>query len=160
MGKSQKRKGNEGERELVKLLNKAGVECRKTPMSGALHFWKGDVEFAPYFENGEKGEVKRREDIANKYYKILDNVFEPVEVVNKRNKESFVLMRIEDFIEIKRGELIYSELIQYPKEILIKKMLIPKGNGIKYVFGRKNNQYWLCLMRLADFGELFKNGKI
>ena len=98
MGSSQKRKGNEGERELVRLLNKAGVECRKTPMSGALHFWKGDVEFAPYFENGIKGEIKRRKKINNLFYDMLKEA--RYGFIRGDNKSWLVVMDLDEFAEM------------------------------------------------------------
>ena len=57
MGRSQRRKSIEAERELVRLLHDLGFpEARRVPLSGALEGMAGDVEVMP----GVVLESKRR----------------------------------------------------------------------------------------------------
>jgi len=58
MGRKSIRKGKAGENEVIKLLQKYGIEAERVPLSGALKSSKyaGDVVPA----NGKRIEVKRR----------------------------------------------------------------------------------------------------
>lgn len=59
IGKRSKKKGYEGEREVVELLNKYGIEAERVPLSGALKCdkYSCDVHIT---EIDKRVEVKRR----------------------------------------------------------------------------------------------------
>ncbi|MGI5997864.1 MAG: hypothetical protein ACOX89_04275, partial [Lutispora sp.] len=58
IGKRSKRKGYDGEREVVELLNKFGVDAERVPLSGALKSEKYSCDVV--LSNGKRIEVKRR----------------------------------------------------------------------------------------------------
>lgn len=94
MGRSEKRKGTEGERELVRILNKSGVNCMRIPLSGSIWSWKGDIDFF----NGIKGEVKRRRRINKLFYEMLEEA--TYGFIRGDNKPWLVVMGLEDFVEM------------------------------------------------------------
>ena len=57
-GKRSKRKGYDGEAEVVKLLQKNGIEAERVPLSGALKSEKYSCDVV--LSNGKRIEVKRR----------------------------------------------------------------------------------------------------
>jgi Holliday junction resolvase len=67
MGKSSKRKGAHYERHIVKLHTEIGIVARKTPLSGALKEFPGDVTVADHFIC----EVKARK-LANGFKVVRD----------------------------------------------------------------------------------------
>lgn len=58
-GRSARRKGAEGEREVARILKSQGFDATRTPNSGGLS-WRGDVQGVP----GYVIEVKRQETLA------------------------------------------------------------------------------------------------
>jgi hypothetical protein len=58
IGKRSKKKGYQGEREVVELLYKYGIGAERVPLSGALKSQKYSCDVA--LENGKRIEVKRR----------------------------------------------------------------------------------------------------
>jgi len=57
-GKRSKRKGYDGEAEVVKLLQKNGIDAERVPLSGALKSEKYSCDVV--LPNGKRIEVKRR----------------------------------------------------------------------------------------------------
>lgn len=57
-GKRSKRKGYDGEAEVVKLLQKYGIDAERVPLSGALKSEKYSCDVV--LPNGKRIEVKRR----------------------------------------------------------------------------------------------------
>jgi len=62
-GKGRRRKGINAERELVRILKKAGINAKRIPLSGATEYQKGDI----LIDNIFVAEVKRRKRVALLY---------------------------------------------------------------------------------------------
>ena len=71
-GGGPKLKGKRGEREVVRRLRGAGIRARRTPLSGSMDGYPGDVAV----ELGGRelvGEVKRRRDGFRELYRWLED---------------------------------------------------------------------------------------
>jgi Holliday junction resolvase len=115
MGRKSIRKGKAGENEVVKLLQKYGIEAERVPLSGALKSSKyaGDVVLA--LANDKRIEVKRRKTGLKTIQKWL-NQDEHVNYIFFRedgNRENWiVIMRFSEFVELVQtgeGEDGYSQ---------------------------------------------------
>lgn len=64
-GKSQRRKGDCFERELVNALKARGLNAMRVPLSGSTEFQKGDVVVNAGFDSTTRyvGECKRRKNL-------------------------------------------------------------------------------------------------
>ncbi len=69
-GRRSKRKGYAGEKEVVELLTKHGIEAERVPLSGALKSDKYSCDVA--LGNGKRIEVKRRKSGMRTIQKWLD----------------------------------------------------------------------------------------
>lgn len=70
-GKSARRKGSEGEREIVRLLRESDIRAKKVPLSGAIEGFKDDVLVGVGKEQ-LRAEVKRRRDGWRELYTWLN----------------------------------------------------------------------------------------
>ena len=94
-GKKSRDKGYRGERNLVKLLNEAGIEARRIPLSGAT-WMKGDL----VIEN-MKAEVKVRKEGFKRIYDWLSG--NDLLFLKADRKDYLVVMRLDLFEKILKG---------------------------------------------------------
>lgn len=106
-GKRAKRKGYTGEKEVVELLQKYGIEAERVPLSGALKSQKYSCDVVCKIKDIEKRiEVKRRKTGLNTIYKWLEqdknsNMF----FMRQDNKGWLVCMTIDEFLLlVKEGD--------------------------------------------------------
>ncbi len=90
-------KGINGEREIVRMLRTRGIDVKRIPMSGALWWMKGDLQFSDKI----KGEVKRRKRINKLFYEILTNA--QFGFVRGDNEDWLVFMNLDEFVEMYRA---------------------------------------------------------
>lgn len=95
MGRASRRKGTDGERELVHYLNDRGIGSRRVPLSGAVDGYEGDV-VAWLAASERRIEVKRRRGFASIYAWLSDNY---ALVFRGDRSEWVITMRLDDFIE-------------------------------------------------------------
>lgn len=69
MGLMQKRKGGRIEREFVQLLEKNGIKAHKTPLSGAIVGYKGDIIMEL---DGKRYQVEVKSRASGEGFKKLD----------------------------------------------------------------------------------------
>ena len=99
-----RRKGSVGEREIVKILKAARIAARRVPLSGSMSAtgFGGDVLVRD--GDGEaRWEVKRR----GQGFKRIERWLEDAAVVAFRGdrQEWFATLRLDDLIELMRGQL-------------------------------------------------------
>lgn len=100
-GNHSRNKGYRGERELVKILQEAGIKAKRVPLSGATEFQKGDI----VFKSGSRQyniEVKRRHKVNSLLYNMLEN--SDFGALRADNKGWIVLMPLETFIRLLNQE--------------------------------------------------------
>lgn len=92
MAAKSRRKGYESERELVLILNAAGHEARRVPLSGAQEGYPGDL-----IVDGQRWEVKRRAAGFKQIYEWLgDNA---VLAIRADRREWLVVMTLRDWLK-------------------------------------------------------------
>lgn len=101
MSKKSIRKGKAGENEVVKLLQRYGIQAERVPLSGALKSsrYAGDVVLA----NGKRIEVKRRKTGLKTIQKWLnqDKYTNYIFFREDGDRENWiVIMPIGEFIEL------------------------------------------------------------
>lgn len=98
MANPSKRKGSGFEREIVKLLQEAGIAAERVPLSGAVKggSFEGDIDF-PVRNIDRKGECKRRRRFATLYGWLGANF---CLFLREDNNEPLVVMRLSDFAEL------------------------------------------------------------
>ena len=94
-GKKSRDKGYRGERNLVKLLNEAGIEARRIPLSGAT-WMKGDLVIV-----NMKAEVKVRKEGFKRIYDWLSG--NDLLFLKADRKDYLVVMRLDLFEKILKG---------------------------------------------------------
>lgn len=94
-GKKSRDKGYRGERNLVKLLNEAGIKAKRIPLSGAT-WMKGDL----VIEN-MKAEVKVRKEGFKRIYDWLSG--NDLLFLKADRKDYLVVMRLNLFERILKG---------------------------------------------------------
>lgn len=99
MGKSERRKGINAERELVHLLEDLGMKAHRVPLSGAMANYKDDI----VLEDESTIEVKRRKKIP----KLLKEMLESADygAIREDRGEWLVVMRVEEFAELFKKSL-------------------------------------------------------
>ena len=105
MGKSERRKGNRVEREIVRMLNGAGIPARRVPLSGACEGFEGDIVIG----DGYKAEVKARK--SGEGFKQIDAWLGAKDFLFlKRDRGTpTVVMPWEMFVELARAEKLARE---------------------------------------------------
>lgn len=99
-GKRAKRKGYAGENEIVKLLQKYGIEAERVPLSGALKGkLSGDINCTIKGQE-KKIESKRRKDGFKQLYKYLEQ--DDCEYVFMRadRKDWIVAMTFDEWLDL------------------------------------------------------------
>ena len=100
-GRASKLKGDRAERELVKLLQLAGVAAERTPMSGATRssrFGGGYDLHVPIFGREWKAESKHHATGFARLYKWLKPV--DILIVRADYKEPLVVLPLKTLVEI------------------------------------------------------------
>lgn len=100
MGKSQKDKGYRGENNLRHLLQDAGIECKRIPLSGASAILPGcDLLIG---EDERQAEVKIR---GNGFKKLYDWLANNEYLFVKADRLPYLaVMRVDDFIKLVLGK--------------------------------------------------------
>jgi Holliday junction resolvase len=94
-GKSPRQKGDRLEREVVKLLQAAGVPARRVPLSGSIAGYPGDV-VVTVAGRDHVLECKSRRDFATLYAWLerRDAV-----ILKADRKEPLMVLRLSDFLK-------------------------------------------------------------
>lgn len=99
-GKGSKRKGNSGEREIVRIFEDLGYDARRTPLSGGGHI-KGDVVGPPVLHI----EVKRQE--RTNFYEWFRQAEKdrppgkmPIVLHRKNNGQWMAFCRLDNFLQL------------------------------------------------------------
>jgi len=98
MGARSKRKGYRGEHELEQLLRIHGLNARRVPLSGAAPGTTGDM----LIEGFEPAEVKYRESIGAYLWDWLEKA--SCLFLRRNGKSWLVVMRLDDWVELVKGE--------------------------------------------------------
>lgn len=121
MGRLSRQKGQTYEREALKLLQSAELECRRSAASGAQEGYVGDIEVDLY--GGMDVEVKY--SACDSGMKIIRRYLEPVHMVMSRTagegwilsfKEDVALKLLQDANELEMIRLNNPELFGSPEE--------------------------------------------
>ncbi len=98
-GRAPRRKGDRLEREVVKLLQAAGVPAKRVPLSGSMAGYPGDV-VANMAGRELCLEVKARRD-----FKTLHAWLEHRDalILKADRKEALVVLRLADFLKVLGG---------------------------------------------------------
>ena len=103
-GKKSKRKGYTGEREIVQLLNKYGIEAERVPLSGALKGkLSGDIDCTIKGES-KKIEVKRRKDGFKELYKFIEQDDSDYIFMRADRKDWIVAMTFGEWLELVKDD--------------------------------------------------------
>lgn len=106
IGKRSKQKGYEGEREVVELLNKYGIEAERVPLSGALKSEKYSCDVhMPGID--KRIEVKRRKSGMKTIQKWLDEDVNSNYIFFREDGDRdgwVVIMPYTEFIDLVGGE--------------------------------------------------------
>jgi len=104
-GRSAKQKGSRKEREVADAINKAfNCKCRRTPMSGALPDWKGDICQLPEELNDLCLEVKCQEK--TKIWQWLEQAEResgrktPVLLFSRNRSKTYAVMEMNDWLNL------------------------------------------------------------
>ncbi|MDD4378319.1 MAG: hypothetical protein PHH48_09305 [Eubacteriales bacterium] len=99
-GKRAKRKGYTGENEIVKLLQKYGIQAERVPLSGALKGKLcGDINCIINGQ-GKKIESKRRKDGFKELYKFIEQDDCEYVFLRADRKKWLVAMTFEEWLEL------------------------------------------------------------
>ena len=102
MGRASRDKGNRTERNVVHFLLEHGIEAERVPLSGAAQgSFGGDVHLK---KTGQRVEVKARANGFATLYRWLegnDYLF-----VKADRKETLVVMTLEEFTRLFKGEIL------------------------------------------------------
>lgn len=105
MSKS-KDKGTRAENEVVRILNEAGVDAKRQPMSGMLADYKGDV----ILPSGDLIEVKNRESIANYIWEWLAQGGAKYLVLRKNHRVPLAVMPLTELGELLQIKQEYGQI--------------------------------------------------
>ena len=104
IGKRSKRKGYDGEREVVELLKKFGIDAERVPLSGALKSEKYSCDVV--LSNGKRIEVKRRKSGMKTIQKWMDEDDNSNYIFFREDGDKdgwIVIMPYQEFIELVQG---------------------------------------------------------
>ena len=96
-GRSAKRKGGAFELEVAKTFERHGLTARKTPMSGAIPGWEGDV-LVNINGRRERVECKRRKAGFGTLTRWLAGNW--LLAVRDDHNEALIVMRLDDFAQL------------------------------------------------------------
>lgn len=104
MGRYERNKGIRAEREVVRILKKAGINARRVPLSGAAPYYKGDVVIE--LDNAILvAEVKIRKKGHSDIYRWLEEGAGELLIHRVNRKPFLVTMPLKTFAEfLKRRE--------------------------------------------------------
>ena len=99
MPNASKRKGDGFEREVVAILQEAGIAAEKIPLSGAIKggSFEGDIR-CPVRGQDKKLECKRRAQAFGTLYGFLGSNY--ATVVRDNRTPALVVLRLTDFMEL------------------------------------------------------------
>jgi Holliday junction resolvase len=97
MGKSQRDKGNRGERQLVNIFRAYGIEAKRVPLSGAAAGFKGDV-IATIQGSELRIESKVRGNGFKQIYGWLDG--NDALVIKADRQQALIVMPLRKFCEL------------------------------------------------------------
>jgi hypothetical protein len=97
--KSPKRKGDRLEREVVKLLQAAGVPARRVPLSGSMAGYPGDV-VVTVAGRDHVLECKSRKDFKTLYGWLQ---YRDALILKADRKEPLMVLRLSDFLKALGG---------------------------------------------------------
>lgn len=96
MPNPSRKKGDRLERELVKIFQHHGMDAKRTPMSGAIQGWEGDV-IVTIGDRKERAECKSRKSMKQIYKWLGDNYL----LCLKQDFDvPLLLMRADDFAQL------------------------------------------------------------
>lgn len=117
MLKSAKQKGSRFEYFVRDRLKSYGYEAERTPLSGGIDGWKGDItskDFPFFIECKNQENTKFLE-----WYKKAADQCEgkpPVVFWTKNHEEAYAFLSMDDFIQLTRGNNVVSQAHQKPKK--------------------------------------------
>jgi hypothetical protein len=97
MSNPSRRKGDHFEREVAKIFGRHGLDAKRTPMSGAIVGWEGDV-IVKIGDRKERIECKRRASGFKGIYGWLGANY--LLAMRDDNCEPLILIRAEDFANL------------------------------------------------------------
>lgn len=104
-GKKAKRKGYQGENEVVKLLQKNGIEAERVPLSGALKSKKYSCDVVVNINGEKRIEVKRRKSGLTSIYNWLsEDENSNFLMVRQDNRDWLVCMTFDEFARLVKAE--------------------------------------------------------
>lgn len=106
-GKAARRKGCEFEREVVKLLQAAGLAAERIPLSGAFG---GSFCGVPVLNQDRRLECKRRARAFGTLYGFLNGSY--AVVIRDDRCEPMVVMKLEDWARLALGQAMTNTAIQ------------------------------------------------
>ena len=104
LARKSKKKGRDGEREVVELLGKYGLEAERIPLSGALKSEKYSCDVV--LSNGKRIEVKRRKSGMRTIKKWLEEDVNSNYIFFREDGDTdgwVVIMPYIEFIELMKG---------------------------------------------------------
>ena len=104
LARKSKKKGRDGEREVVELLGKYGLEAERIPLSGALKSEKYSCDVV--LSNGKRIEVKRRKSGMRTIKKWLEEDVNSNYIFFREDGDTdgwVVIMPYIEFIELVQG---------------------------------------------------------
>lgn len=134
MLKSAKQKGSRFEYFIRDALRSYGYEAERTPLSGGLEGWKGDItskDFPFFIECKNQENTKFLE-----WYKKAEDQSQgkpPVVFWTKNYEEAYAFLSLNDFIQLTRGNYVAPKAFEKPK----KGMKVEKTSNLPF---SKENQ--------------------
>ena len=97
MPNPSRQKGDRLEREIVQLFQRHNILAKRTPMSGAIAGWEGDV-IIKIGDKSERIECKRRKAGFGTIYRWLAGNY--LLAIRDDQTEPLIVMRAADFVQI------------------------------------------------------------
>lgn len=97
MGKMERRKGYRVEHEIETILQQAGFDAKRVPLSGSTNFAKGDVQIV-LNNKTLTAEVKARANGFKQIYGWLGD--KDLLIIKADRKEPLVVLRFQDYIKL------------------------------------------------------------
>jgi hypothetical protein len=97
VGNPSRRKGDKFEREIVQIFVHHGMDAKRTPMSGAIAGWEGDV-IVTIGERKERIECKRRKSGFKTLYGWLGDNY--ILAIRDDQTEPLLVMRADDLAQL------------------------------------------------------------
>lgn len=129
--KSPQQKGKRFEYHIRDLIRGYGFDCQRSPMSGAIHFLKGDLlsKDFPYFS-----ELKNTEktDFIGWYKKANDQSGSkpPIIIWTKNREEPYCFLLFSDFMNLLTGGITIKQKIKKPEKT--KKLSLDETSNLKF----------------------------